>query len=273
MTAAADFLRAIQAAPDDDAPRLVYADWLEEHGEPERALFIRVQCELARMEKWASEQFLVLPESREGQYLDALRERARALLDAHGLDWLADLAVEFSTPLRPDIFRRGFVESLILSAADWLAHGDAIYAREPVREVRQTDEPDWPAWDTDIRMTHHGTRQGGRREATCGRWPGVTFRLPEPHGARLQRNVGTYENPVWEDAEVVGRVVTVPRADLTASFDDLARQFDQARQAVAEFAEQARETESSPAPTPRRRPGHSRMPGWLAEQRARPRRR
>src|SRR5262245_46285153 len=30
--------------PDDNAPRLVLADWLEEHGEPERAEFIRLQC-------------------------------------------------------------------------------------------------------------------------------------------------------------------------------------------------------------------------------------
>jgi uncharacterized protein (TIGR02996 family) len=50
MPDAAPFLAAIRAAPDDDAPRLIYADWLDEHGEPERAEFIRVQCELARRE-------------------------------------------------------------------------------------------------------------------------------------------------------------------------------------------------------------------------------
>src|SRR3954454_19585646 len=45
----AGFLAAICRSPDDDAPRLVYADWLEEHGDPERAEFIRVQCELEPM--------------------------------------------------------------------------------------------------------------------------------------------------------------------------------------------------------------------------------
>jgi uncharacterized protein (TIGR02996 family) len=40
------FIRAIIANPDDDATRLVFADWLEEQGEPEFAEFIRVQCEL-----------------------------------------------------------------------------------------------------------------------------------------------------------------------------------------------------------------------------------
>jgi uncharacterized protein (TIGR02996 family) len=42
------FLRAIFDAPDDDTPRLVYADFLDENGEPERAELIRLQCELAR---------------------------------------------------------------------------------------------------------------------------------------------------------------------------------------------------------------------------------
>ncbi len=41
------FLRAVFDAPDDDTPRLVYADFLQENGEEERAEFIRVQCELA----------------------------------------------------------------------------------------------------------------------------------------------------------------------------------------------------------------------------------
>ncbi|MBX9580391.1 MAG: TIGR02996 domain-containing protein [Gemmataceae bacterium] len=39
-------LAAIRAAPDDDTPRLVYADWLDDHGHPEQAEFIRVQVEL-----------------------------------------------------------------------------------------------------------------------------------------------------------------------------------------------------------------------------------
>lgn len=45
----AAFLQAILAAPDDDAPRLVYADWLEERTDP-KGEFIRLQCAHAR--KW-----------------------------------------------------------------------------------------------------------------------------------------------------------------------------------------------------------------------------
>ena len=34
--------------PDEDASRLIFADWLDEHDQPERAEFIRLQCQRAR---------------------------------------------------------------------------------------------------------------------------------------------------------------------------------------------------------------------------------
>jgi uncharacterized protein (TIGR02996 family) len=40
-------LRAIVRHPDDDTPRLVYADWLQENGRAEEGEFLRVQCRLA----------------------------------------------------------------------------------------------------------------------------------------------------------------------------------------------------------------------------------
>lgn len=40
------FLRSMCAEPKDDTTREVYADWLEEQGETERAELIRVQCDL-----------------------------------------------------------------------------------------------------------------------------------------------------------------------------------------------------------------------------------
>ena len=42
------FIQAILGDPDDDTPRLVFADWLEKRGEP-RAEFIRVQCALSKL--------------------------------------------------------------------------------------------------------------------------------------------------------------------------------------------------------------------------------
>src|SRR6516165_5845774 len=73
------FLHDILAHPDDDAPRLIYADWLEEHNNP-RGEFIRVQCALARLDdedprRWPLEQREgELLQQYEQQWLTPLRE-------------------------------------------------------------------------------------------------------------------------------------------------------------------------------------------------------
>lgn len=56
MTVADGLLADILAHPEDDTPRLILADWLDEHGEAERGEFIRVQCELAkpRYRQWCN---------------------------------------------------------------------------------------------------------------------------------------------------------------------------------------------------------------------------
>src|SRR5262249_53102359 len=40
-----ELLATIDASPDDDAPRLAHADWLENNGDRERAEFIRAQLD------------------------------------------------------------------------------------------------------------------------------------------------------------------------------------------------------------------------------------
>jgi uncharacterized protein (TIGR02996 family) len=93
MSGAEGFLSGIRAEPDDDAPRLVFADWLEDQGDAERAEFIRVQCELAR------------PNLETGPP-SSLQRRERELLQKHGLRWaghLRRLAYEIA-------YARGFVE-------------------------------------------------------------------------------------------------------------------------------------------------------------------
>jgi uncharacterized protein (TIGR02996 family) len=49
MSDEAEFLATILESPDEDAPRLVFADWLDEHGQSARAEFIRTQVGLARL--------------------------------------------------------------------------------------------------------------------------------------------------------------------------------------------------------------------------------
>jgi uncharacterized protein (TIGR02996 family) len=68
-------LRAIAAAPDDDTPRLVFADWLDEYGDAHdrsHAELIRAQIELAR---------LPLHDDRRGE-LGAIEKR-----NWHRVDW------------------------------------------------------------------------------------------------------------------------------------------------------------------------------------------
>src|SRR4051794_5593177 len=92
MTPDEAFLCDIIEHPDDDAPRLIYADWLDEHGQPERAEFIRLQCRLA-----------LLPEGDPER--PALRVRESELLGAHRARWTADL----KRLVRDCRFERGFV--------------------------------------------------------------------------------------------------------------------------------------------------------------------
>jgi uncharacterized protein (TIGR02996 family) len=51
MTDEKCLLATIWEEPHEDAPRLVYADWLEDHDRSARAEFIRVQCQLALLEE------------------------------------------------------------------------------------------------------------------------------------------------------------------------------------------------------------------------------
>src|SRR5204863_7774890 len=77
MTADDAFLDAVLEQPDDDTPRLMYADWLEERGDP-KGEFIRLQCELARLPAGDARR------SALGRRLDTLRA-------AHADAWRAEL--------------------------------------------------------------------------------------------------------------------------------------------------------------------------------------
>jgi uncharacterized protein (TIGR02996 family) len=81
MSAEAVFLQVIHDHPHDDAPRLVYADWLEERGDP-RAEFIRLQITLAGM-----------PDDDPRR--DEAFERADELVGRHGKAWCAAVPRRF----------------------------------------------------------------------------------------------------------------------------------------------------------------------------------
>lgn len=86
------FVAAIRAEPDDDLPRLIYADWLDEHGDP-RGPFVRAQVALAQLP--ADD-----PQRSEWASIEA------ELLADHAGEWLGDIADE----LVGWCFHRGFIE-------------------------------------------------------------------------------------------------------------------------------------------------------------------
>src|SRR4051794_34469593 len=73
-------LQAVRDDPQDDGPRLVLADWLEDAGDGFRAEFVRLQCALAPGSPWPTE------EER-----SAARARAAELLTRFGGGWLGPL--------------------------------------------------------------------------------------------------------------------------------------------------------------------------------------
>jgi uncharacterized protein (TIGR02996 family) len=112
-------LRAIIEDPDDDAPRLVYADWLDEHGESARAAFIRAQVKLAR-----------LPVGDPGR--PALVQIERTLWRAHRDEWTAWVP-EWA---EANEFGRGFLEEIRCDAATFFAQADEVRLKAPLQAVR-----------------------------------------------------------------------------------------------------------------------------------------
>jgi uncharacterized protein (TIGR02996 family) len=136
------FLRSIKEHPEDDTPRLVYADWLDEQGDADRAEFIRVQCELERGPDDAR-----VPE---------LRKRARELEKRYARRWLPPTLLAWNGKKGEQLkkwtakeytewssrqvaewsFRRGFVDAVVLRRPLWaglVREAAAALALEPLR--------------------------------------------------------------------------------------------------------------------------------------------
>lgn len=103
---------------DDDASRLVYADWLEEQGDLPRADLIRAQCTLAAARPW------------DRAALEATW-RTSALLAEHGARFRAELPVLEGVEWTD--FERGFPSTVkVDTIATLYRHADAIGKAAPV---------------------------------------------------------------------------------------------------------------------------------------------
>lgn len=148
------FLRAILEHPEDDAARLVYADWLQENGQEPRAEFIRVQCELSRIPRCVNcgdtgsmhyGSFVAACRWCDARRYN-LRRRERELRQRYTPIWFAlpGLAVASVWDYPPEVrwceaddhhegidivtgdTARGFIASVTCTAADWLRHADTL---------------------------------------------------------------------------------------------------------------------------------------------------
>lgn len=139
-------IEAIRRSPEDDLVRLVFADWLEERGEP-LAAFIRLQCEMNHrggptslredVQRWQAwnchwsdldlsvlgPEFIRQSErSLITKYGPAprLSESEQSLLNLHELTWVGPLLGRLNHWTERRLFRRGFVEHLEVTADEWL---------------------------------------------------------------------------------------------------------------------------------------------------------
>jgi uncharacterized protein (TIGR02996 family) len=124
MMSARAFMEAIIQEPEEDSHRLIFADWLEEQDDP-RSEFIRLQCELDRLEAGDPERA-------------ACSKREQELRQRHASEWASPIA-RLTSGFE---FRRGFVERIRVDGADLLANAAALFRLAPVRALVLTAGPD-----------------------------------------------------------------------------------------------------------------------------------
>jgi uncharacterized protein (TIGR02996 family) len=115
-------LQGILDAPEDDAPRLVFADWLDDHGETDRAEFIRAQVQLALT-------------AEEDPNKAGLQQRADQLLSRHFTEWVKEVPGWARHEVK---FARGFVRDVVCTALSFARRGARLFENSPVRGIRLT---------------------------------------------------------------------------------------------------------------------------------------
>jgi uncharacterized protein (TIGR02996 family) len=171
MDTAAALIAAVKDRPDDDTPRLAYADWCDDNAgdtpDPERArgraALIRWQCR---------------PENSDTNWPGT--DPKHWLRMPTGELFYAPAPV--APPAGAWLYRRGFIEWVECPAADWLTHADAILAEHPVSRVRLLTWPTIAAVNEWERERFGRSNQFGFYESArsmfADRWPGINFALP-----------------------------------------------------------------------------------------------
>lgn len=139
MSTRAALLAAVLAAPDDDTPRLVFADWLDEHGDSARAAFIRLEVEAERYVPHTFER-------------TAFEERAAALYNRHVDRWNAELPSWATWNESLVVYRRGFPAELHTTLRRLLRDGAGLFSLCPIERVRIRHRAAAGTWTSDIQV-------------------------------------------------------------------------------------------------------------------------
>jgi uncharacterized protein (TIGR02996 family) len=205
MSDRAAMLRSILDAPEDDAPKLVYADWLDERGEVERASLIRLDgwttYERKSPGRWRLSYRTQRDRTTVASSPPSACEHIKRLLPIGIRKYLDSITVH-----------RGFVHSVCCTADACSLHLDTIRKEHPVQRVTFTTLPDAYLCIDGVGLKYCTRRAvlSGRRfqEHAFGRedirtvaeliWPGTRFELPQDgnrgsstdHGTALLQEVG-----------------------------------------------------------------------------------
>jgi uncharacterized protein (TIGR02996 family) len=122
------FLRDICGHPDDDTPRLIFADWLDEQGHADRAESIRVAIALAQLKG---------RDRRSPRALELRRRKASLYNGANSSAWAWPIPELCSVSSR-FAFARGFVTDLTAGIALFLDNAHILFSIHPITCVRLT---------------------------------------------------------------------------------------------------------------------------------------
>jgi uncharacterized protein (TIGR02996 family) len=127
MATEEELLQAVLDEPENDAPRLAYADWCDRRSTPPpdpRGEFIRLQIRYANLEN----------KGRTNEDLPLL-EPSELMIRQYGALWAGAVAPLVETYR----FRRGFVGLVVLSARQFLERATALFSLAPIRHLSLTD--------------------------------------------------------------------------------------------------------------------------------------
>lgn len=115
--------RAVLDNPDDDTLRLVYADAVEESGDPRRAAFVRTRVELGRVAEYD-------PFAVKAKYHDQKKK-------VDGARWITELPpLPDGISWARDPFRRGLPGAIqARDGAAFVAHADTLFAQYPIESL------------------------------------------------------------------------------------------------------------------------------------------